>query len=70
MRNAFLLLALLLPQAALAHPGHLAERGGHDHVIAAVALLGAVIGSCWLIWTELRPAKPARLARKDDGADA
>ena len=60
MRSTLVLLALLLPQAALAHVGHLNERGGHDHYLAAVALLGAVIGSCWLIWTELRSSKVER----------
>ena len=71
MRKILPLLALL-PTSALAHPGHLGALDGHQHYIAAWALLGASAGSSWLIWAELRkpqgPAKPKR--RKDDGAGA
>jgi hypothetical protein len=37
------LVLLLLPGAALAHPGHLAEVAGHNHWIAAAAIGAAVV---------------------------
>lgn len=50
----------LLPGAALAHPGHLAEAAGHGHWLGAAALGAAVaIG----LWARAR-------ARKDAQADA
>lgn len=68
MRKILLLLALFLPSAALAHPGHLGEAEGHAHYLAAWALIGAIAGASWLIWSELRaPSKPKR---KDDEAGA
>ena len=64
-------LLLLLPTSALAHVGHLDEMGGHDHYVAAWALLGAIAGSSWLVWSELRRPKDERPKRaKDDGAGA
>ncbi len=65
MRKTLPLLALLLPVPALADPGHLSERLGHDHYIAAWALLGAIAGASWLIWTELR-RKPSQAKRSED----
>lgn len=58
-------LLVLLPAPALAHVGHLDEAGGHDHYIAAWALLGAIAGSGWLVWSELR-RKPAKAKRAED----
>ncbi|WP_210529154.1 DUF6732 family protein [Rubellimicrobium arenae] len=68
MRKTLLLLALLLPSAALAHPGHLSDVDGHSHYIAAWALLAAIAGSAWLIWTELRAPSPkaTKLKRAED----
>ncbi|MBP1806701.1 DUF6732 family protein [Rubellimicrobium aerolatum] len=68
MRKTLLLLALLLPSAALAHPGHLSEAEGHAHYVAAWALFGAIAGAGWLIWTELRARSAPK--RKDDEAGA
>lgn len=53
----FLALSLLtLPGLAQAHPGHLGELAGHDHVLAGVALgLAAAIA----LWAALK-------GRKDD----
>ena len=62
MRKTLFLIALLMPSAALAHVGHLETVDGHDHFLAAWALLGAIAGSSWLIWTELRSSK----AKRDD----
>jgi type VI protein secretion system component VasK len=66
MRTILTLLALLLPGVAMAHPGHLNEADGHQHFIAAWALLAAITGSVWLIWTELRSAKGAKVKRAED----
>ena len=66
MRSILFLLATLLPGAALAHPGHLSELDGHQHYIAAWALLAAIAGSSWLIWTELRASKATRTKRAED----
>ena len=64
-------LLLLLPTSALAHVGHLDEVSGHDHYIAAWALLGAIAGSSWLVWSELRRPKDVKPKQaKDDGAGA
>lgn len=58
MRMLLTLIAGLVPGAALAHPGHLAEAAGHDHLVAGVAL-GVAIGVA--IWGVLK-------GRKDDEA--
>lgn len=69
MRKTLLLLALLMPLPALAHVGHLDEADGHAHFVAAWALIGAIAGSAWLIWVELRsPRSPKAKPRKDGGA--
>jgi hypothetical protein len=64
MRKTLSLLLLILPGAALAHVGHLDEVDGHDHYLAAWALFGVIIGSCWLIWTELRAPRKPKARRK------
>ncbi len=62
-------LLLVLPTSALAHPGHLSALDGHDHYVAAWALLGAIAGSGWLVWSEMRRPKDVKPKRaKDDGA--
>ncbi len=71
MRKTLLLALLLLPAPVLAHVGHLDEVSGHDHYIAAWALLGAIGGSAWLVWSEMRRPKDEKPKRaKDDGAGA
>lgn len=71
MRKFLPLIVLLAPSAALAHVGHLDVSEGHDHYVAAWALLGAIAGSSWLIWTEMRRPKDVKSKRAgDDGAGA
>lgn len=71
MRKTLLLLLLVMPLPALAHVGHLDMVDGHDHYLAAWALLGVISGSLWLIWTESRaPKTPKAKRRKDGGAGA
>ena len=46
MRRSLILIAILIPQAALAHVGHIGEVAGHSHWIALGALgLATVIGA-------------------------
>ncbi|WP_317055801.1 MULTISPECIES: DUF6732 family protein [Roseovarius] len=47
MHRLFALLTLLLPGAALAHPGHLAEVAGHGHWLSAGALAAAAALGLW-----------------------
>ena len=54
MRNHLSLLFLMAPLPALAHVGHLDVVEGHDHYIAAWALLAAIAGSLWLIRAEIK----------------
>jgi hypothetical protein len=70
MRKILPLLVLLLPSAALAHVGHLDEVDGHAHYVAAWALLGAIGGSAWLVWSELRRKAGTPERREDDEAGA
>lgn len=71
MRKTLLVLLLLLPLPALAHVGHLDEVEGHSHYIAAWALFGVIVGSSWLIWTELQARRQPKAKRpKDGGAGA
>lgn len=59
MRALITLLITALPGLAWAHPGHLAEVAGHDHVIAGVAI-GVAIGVA--VWGALK-------GRRDDEAE-
>lgn len=59
MRPLLTLVFMLLPGLALAHPGHLIEVAGHDHIAAGVAI-GLAIGVA--IWGALK-------GRRDDDAD-
>jgi hypothetical protein len=46
MRRSLILIAILTPQAALAHVGHIGELAGHSHWIALGALgLATVVGA-------------------------
>lgn len=56
MRALLTLLITLVPGLAWAHPGHLAEVAGHDHIIAGVAI-GVAIGVA--VWGALK-------GRRDD----
>ena len=56
-------IAAAIPASALAHPGHWAEAGGHDHWIA----LGA-LGLAGLL--TLGALVRARRRREDDEAEA
>ena len=60
MRVLVPLMFALLPGLAWAHPGHLLDAAGHDHVLAGVAI-GLAIGVA--IWGALR-------GRKDDETEA
>jgi len=59
MRALLTLILVLLPGLAWAHPGHMIEAAGHDHIVAGVAI-GLAIGVA--IWGALR-------GRKDDEAE-
>jgi hypothetical protein len=59
MRTFLTLMLMLLPGAALAHPGHMIEVAGHDHIIAGVAI-GVAIGVA--VWGAIK-------GRRDDEAD-
>jgi hypothetical protein len=47
MIRTFALLALFLPAAAAAHPGHVAEVAGHGHWVAAGAIAIALGLAAW-----------------------
>ncbi|WP_425053224.1 DUF6732 family protein [Psychromarinibacter sp. S121] len=49
MKTTPTIAASLLPGAALAHPGHLAEAAGHNHWIGLAALGAAVAVAGWAI---------------------
>lgn len=59
MRTLLTLMFTLLPGLASAHPGHLIEVAGHDHIIAGVAI-GVAIGVA--VWGAIK-------GRRDDEAD-
>lgn len=67
MRLTVLLTVLLLPHAAFAHVGHLGEMGGHDHVVAGIAL-GAAVGVA--IWGWLKGGKDKDAEQAETDADA
>lgn len=51
-------LIIAIPGAALAHPGHVVEAGGHTHWIA-FAILGG-LGLALAIWSLIRLARSAK----------
>ncbi|RVT87320.1 hypothetical protein DXV76_04355 [Rhodobacteraceae bacterium CCMM004] len=59
MRRIIAVPALILPAAALAHPGHVAESAGHTHWIAAAAIAAAAAVTVWQV---------LRIRRRDRGA--
>lgn len=57
---------ILVPGTAVAHPGHLAAAGGHDHWIALGAIgLAAGLG----LWGILKDRKAGAEAARDQDAD-
>ncbi|MAM61907.1 DUF6732 family protein [Maritimibacter sp. UBA3975] len=54
-----------LPGMALAHPGHLADVAGHDHLVAGVAI-GVAIGVA--VWGALRGRKDEEVSDETDEA--
>ncbi|GKY88858.1 DUF6732 family protein [Sinisalibacter aestuarii] len=67
MRALLTLMLMLLPGLAFAHPGHLIEVAGHDHLIAGVAI-GVAIGVA--VWGALKGRPTADKARDTDAEEA
>ncbi|WP_135505916.1 DUF6732 family protein [Roseovarius aestuariivivens] len=58
--------AMILPGAATAHPGHLAEVAGHGHWLGAAAIGAAIaIG----LWAKARGRKTAETEAEDATED-
>lgn len=57
-RSLAVVLAVMGPGVALAHPGHLSDVAGHDHWVAGAAIGTAVVLGLWA-----GPARPQRQAR-------
>jgi hypothetical protein len=65
MRFASPLLFMLLAAPALAHPGHLAESGGHTHWLALMAVATAlVIGGVGLVRLLARRGRASEKAER------
>lgn len=66
--RAFLTVFLtLLPGVALAHPGHLLEAAGHNHILAGIAI-GAAIGvAIWGALTGKHDEEPNEAEPDADG---
>jgi len=47
MKAICYLIALMWGTSAAAHPGHLIEVAGHDHVLAGVAIGAAIAAGLW-----------------------
>lgn len=68
VRLPFFAAALLLPGAASAHPGHLAELAGHGHWVAGAAIGAAILVG---IWAGLKGKQSSAEAEaSDEGAEA
>ena len=65
MRTAFFL--FLLPSAASAHSGHLADLAGHDHWVLGAALGAAAAAAAWA-WVKDKD-KDAEAAAEDDATE-
>lgn len=61
-----LITATMLPGAALAHPGHLAEVAGHGHWLGAAAI-GAAIALG--LWSRARGRKDADAETADEAEE-
>lgn len=66
MARLLLTTALLLPQTAAAHIGHMGEVAGHDHWIAGIAI-GAAAGLA--IWGALKGKKDPEAAAPEEEAE-
>ena len=64
MKHIAVLILMVWGSAVNAHPGHLIEVAGHDHVLAGVAI-GAAIGAA--IWGALK-GKPKEEVCEDEDA--
>lgn len=68
MRTSFVLLLLAVAGAAHAHPGHLAEADGHDHIVALAAGIGAILILVALLAPRIRRLVSAvRIRRRKAG---
>ncbi len=65
MRALLAMIFALLPGLLTAHPGHLAEVAGHDHVLAGVAI-GVAVGVA--IWGAMKGRKDAEDDSEADDA--
>ncbi len=65
MKRFLVFLLALLPGAAMAHPGHLAEVAGHDHIIAGIAI-GVAIGVA--VWGALKGKRDDEASQQADEA--
>ncbi|MEL6586080.1 MAG: DUF6732 family protein [Pseudomonadota bacterium] len=59
---------LLLPLPVQAHPGHLADLGGHDHWVLGVGL-GVIAGAAVLGWLKGSKDKDDTEATEDETAE-
>ncbi|WP_328794229.1 DUF6732 family protein [Maritimibacter harenae] len=66
MKACLTAILAFMPAVAMAHPGHLVDAAGHDHVAAGVAI-GVAIGLA--VWGALRGSK-GKDAEAADEADA
>ena len=66
MRALLTLMFAFLPGLAVAHPGHMAEVAGHDHIVAGIAI-GIAIGVA--IWGALKGRKDDEVVDEADEAD-
>lgn len=64
MKAAIATLAIPLATPALAHPGHVADQGGHSHwyVLGALGLALLIAGAA--LWRGRRAKRAARAERK------
>ena len=64
MKAAVATLAVLLATPALAHPGHVADQGGHSHWYVLGALSRALTIAGVVLWREHRAGRSAKPERK------
>ncbi|HUF87563.1 MAG TPA: DUF6732 family protein [Thermohalobaculum sp.] len=64
MKAAVATLAVLLATPALAHPGHVAEAGGHSHWYVPGALGLALMIAGAALWRGRRAKRSARAGRR------
>lgn len=64
-RSLAVVLAVMGPGVALAHPGHLSDVAGHDHWVAGAAIGTAVVLG---LWAGLRARKGKRAEASESSA--